>query len=508
MRIPLTAHIPDIDKATILEEGITSLALMERAATRLTEAFMEIVPDRRTLVITLSGPGGNGGDALAMARMLKEKGYEVMPYLLSSDRYTRDNLSNQQRAGHIQEVESTESLPLIPRGAVIVDGLFGSGLRRKLEGLAKDLVDRVNQSEASKVIAIDIPSGMMGEGILESDASAIRATHTLAIETPKLSELLAENSYHVGQLTVISINLSQDALARTETPYHLTRYEELSHIDLSRHTHDHKGSLGKGLLIAGKSGMTGAALLASSAALHSGIGLLSVHSSACNRQVLQSGVWEAIVSSDTCQECVTQIPDLGGFSAVAMGPGCGTDPRSLKALQTLLQEVSVPLVLDADALNMLSRSQETLRLLPKETILTPHPTEMDRLLGCRCQDSLERLEKARLMAQDLDVIICLKGAYTAVILPDGSCHMNTSGNAAMATAGSGDVLTGIILALLARGLSPRDAAMTGVWIHGESGNGMLATTGQNAMVARDLITGLGSVLKRLERRPLCPILWR
>lgn len=502
MKMPLSINLREVDQKTMVSQGITSHSLMERASLRLTERFMGLVTGKDHPILILAGSGGNGGDALAMARMLFHEGYCVRTYLLLEGRQSPDNKKNQvllEALTDVVRISGKEDFPVIHKDDVILDGLFGSGLNRPLEGLSAALVLHVNHSEAGRVISIDMPSGLSGECALPKDCCVIHASDTLSVGTLKLSQILKENTLAVGRLHLVDIGLDKDAVMESPTPYHLTLEQEVKiSADLSRGTFDHKGTYGRGLVLAGKTGMAGACLLSMSAALRSGIGLLTGHVPAANRIITQSQVWEATLSVDTCEEHISILPSLDGYDAIAMGPGIGKAEDTATVLEELLQTASCPLVLDADALNIISENRHLLDMIPKGTILTPHPIEMDRLLGCGSKDSLERLTKAREMAKTRHIIIVLKGAYTSVIDWNGDCHFNTTGSAAMATAGSGDVLTGIILALLARGLSPFKAAQTGVWLHGKSGEEMVKETGENFLTARDLIEGLKKSLIILE----------
>lgn len=504
MKMPLSTSLREVDQITMTHQDITSHNLMERASLRLTERFLSLGIGKDQRIIVLSGSGGNGGDAMAMARMLLKEGYDIKAFLLQEGRQTSDNRKNQvllEALIPVGTIGEEEDFPVIREGDVILDGLFGSGLNRPLKGLAAALVRYVNQSRPGRIVSIDMPSGLGGESILKEDWPAVHASDTLSVGTLKLSQILRENHPAVGRLHLVDIGLDEKAIMEAVTPYHLTLEKEIREsTDLSRGTFDHKGIYGRGLVLAGKAGMAGAGLLCMSAALRTGIGLLTGHVPGANRIITQSQVWEATLSMDPSDDCISALPPLEGCDGALMGPGIGKSIKTVQVLEQLLKTASCPLVLDADALNILSENRRLLDLVPSHTILTPHPVEMDRLLGGKCQDSLERLNKAAEMARRHQVVIVLKGAYSAVIDESGCCHFNTTGSAAMATAGSGDVLSGIILALVSRGITPFQAARTGVWLHGKSGEMMARETSDNFLTARDIIEGLKKSLILLEAR--------
>lgn len=380
---------------------------------------------------------------------------------------------------------------------IVVDALFGTGLGRPLEGQIADLVNRINESGCT-IVSIDLPTGMVPDGnSIASDSVIIHAGHTLSFEVPKLAMFLPEHEKHFGQWYILPIGLHPEAIARAETSWYLTEVDTITGNLTPRNVFSHKGTYGHGLLIAGTEGMAGAAILGARAALRSGIGLLTVHSARCNREILQTAVAEAIFSSDKSDARFTSLPErLSTCSAMAIGPGLGTHTQSQDALQQALQVCQSPIVLDADALNLLALYACWPGMVPRNTILTPHPGEFDRLCGASVNHR-QRLDKAREKAFAHQLIIVLKGHYTAVALPDGTVWFNPTGNAGMATAGCGDVLTGIILSLLAQGMAPADAALTGVYLHGLAGDIAARQVGKVSLTASDIIDYLPNAWNKL-----------
>jgi NAD(P)H-hydrate epimerase len=500
MKIFPVGVISEIDNYTIENEPILSINLMERAAREVYIAFKEIYKDNSFLV--LAGPGNNGGDALAIARMLLLDGCNVDVLLLRNDNLSTDTTINLERLRHFQKArievwEEANRIPQISSNCVVIDGLFGSGLNRPLEGSALILVQEINKFNLD-VVSIDIPSGLMGEdnGANIRDG-IIRAKLTYSFQFPKLAFLFPENQEFVGSWQVVDIKLNKDKIAELPTNWYLTNQTDISKIIPRRKTFSHKGNMGHVLLIAGSYGKMGAAVLASKACLKSGAGLLTVQIPHATCSIIHCAVPEAMVSIDRSDLMFTEFPDLASFAAVGIGPAIGTRSNSVKALSELLDKIgSKPIVLDADAINILAQHTEILNKLPPKAILTPHPKEFERLVG-KWNNDFERLQKAIDFCVSRKVILVLKGAFTTVVWPNGNCHFNTTGNPGMATAGSGDVLTGIILALLGRGINPEEAALASVYIHGLAGDFAAENEGEEAMIASDIIAFLGAANKHL-----------
>ena len=493
MKILSVPQIRDADKFTIENEPIESIDLMERAARKVFEWLYRRAPRDKTIKI-FCGMGNNGGDGLAVARMLNEQ--DIVPQVFMvrySDRMSHDCEVNYYRLVNETKVPMFDILgeddfPNIGADDVVVDAIFGSGLNRPPQGMAADLIAYLNQSRAIRV-AIDIPSGLFAD-----QPSALgfifKADYTLTFQNPKLAFLLPENDPYVGRFDVLDIGLHPRYLEEVETHNMLTVKAMVKPILHMRTKYSHKGTYGHALLIAGSEGKTGAALLGAKACLRTGVGLLSVHLPKMAQLPLQTAIPEAMIDGDESEKCFTMFKGLEAYSAVGVGPGLGKDDDTVRALKRLIQDVQVPLVMDADALNILSDNPTWLAFLPAKTILTPHPKEFERLAG-KSATSFERLEKQRELSKKYNLIIVLKGAHTAITMPNGTCFFNTTGNPGMATAGSGDVLTGIILSLLAQRYSPEEAAVLGVYLHGLAGDLAAEEIGQEAMIASDITEHLG-----------------
>ena len=501
MKLFSCKQIAEIDCLTMQLEPISSIDLMERASAQIADWLLANV-ERYQSVLIFAGPGNNGGDALAVARMLAYADYRCTVYLASFGRELKgDPATNWQRLEEqnkvlLKKINSEGDFPEISSESVVIDGLFGSGLNKPLEGLAAKLVQHVNNSGA-RIISIDIPSGLFGENNLPNIAGdIIKASQTLTLQFPKLSLLFAENERFVGAFTVLPIGLYPRAIEQIESRYHFLTGDFISGKIKKRTKFSHKGTHGHALLIAGSYGKMGAAVLASKACLRSGPGLLTVHIPKKGYEIMQISVPEAMISIDSSETFFSEIQDLAMFSAVGIGPGLGKKAETQKALKLMLLKKSEKLVMDADALNILSENKDWFSLLPETAILTPHPKEFERLAG-KSENSFDRLQKQMQFSAAHKVIVVLKGAHTSISFPDGRVFFNSTGNPGMATAGSGDVLTGIILGLLAQSYSAEEAALIGVYLHGLAGDLACTKTGENALIAGDIIEHLGAAFLQL-----------
>lgn len=503
MKIFTTRQIADIDQYTIKNEPIPDIDLMERASLQITNWVIRHISNEKKLQF-FAGPGNNGGDALAIARQLSEYDYTCEVYLISFGKELKGSPAiNWQRLkdqGKVKftEIVSESDIPEISNKTVVLDGIFGSGLSRKLDGIPKKLAERINQSGVF-ILAIDMPSGLFGEDNSFNDLSlVVKADKTLTFQFPKLSFFFPEHDGILGNWEVLPIGLHPDAIADFDTPFHFLTKEYLSPKLIKRGKFTHKGTYGHALLIAGSYGKMGAAVMASKACLRAGTGLLTSHIPHSGYPIIQTTVPEAMCSIDASDIMFTGFPDLGQYSAVGIGPGLGTKINSQRGLKDLLLAKPEKLVIDADALNILSMHPEWYELLPENVILTPHPKEFERLAG-KSADSFTRLEMQREFSAKYKVIIVLKGAHTCISFPDGQIYFNMTGNPGMATAGSGDVLTGIILGLLAQPYSAKDAVLLAVYLHGIAGDIAEERYGQEALIAGDIIENLGNAFLKLTK---------
>jgi NAD(P)H-hydrate epimerase len=501
MKVFKTNQITLIDKYTISNEPIKSIDLMERASNVISEKILEIIKNENELVI-IAGPGNNGGDGLAIARILYKAGLKVKVFLIDiSGKFSEDCLINLERLKlcseiNVLKIKNAEEV-FFKTENVIIDALFGSGLARNVDGLAFDVIQKINNS-GCKVVSIDIPSGLFGEDNSKNNPEAIvKANYTLSLQFPKLSFFFAENNKYTGKWYVLPIGLNNEVINSEKTNYFFIDNIFAKSILKHRETFSHKGSYGHAILFSGSKGKMGAAILASRACLRSGVGLLTTHVPKCGFEIMQIAVPESITSIDEGENNLSEVPDINDYKAIGVGPGIGTKEETKDFIKLLLENCSKPLVIDADGLNIISKNKELLNLLPVNSILTPHPKEFDRLAG-ESETTFHRHLKAMNFAEKYSVYIVLKGAYTQVISPDGNCFFNSTGNPGMATGGSGDVLTGIILSFLAQGYSPLNASVLGVFIHGLAGDIVAEENSEESLIASDLIEMLGKAFKQLQ----------
>ena len=476
---------------------------MERAAIQLTDSIVAEW-DKDMKVVVFAGPGNNGGDALAVARMLAVRGYNVSTWLFNtSGRLSDDCKKNRDRLKDVKQVASfvmvTEEFdpPTLDAQTLVVDGLFGSGLNKPLTGGFASLVKYVNTSPA-KVVSIDIPSGLMTESNEYNVKSNImKADVTLTLQQPKLSFLFPENQQFIGHVEVLDIGISQEGIDKTDAQFYILEKSDITPCLKRRDQFAHKGSMGHALLVAGSRGMAGAAMLAAKACLRTGVGKVTVHTPACNTLPLQIGVPEVVLDVDSDTNVVSEAVDTDCFKAMGIGPGLGTNENTAIAVIGQMRRAQCPIVVDADALNILAAHKAWLQQIPVGAILTPHIGEFDRLEGVST-DSYERLSKAMLLAERQHAYIVLKGHYTAIITPGGRVLFSPTGNPGMATAGSGDVLTGIITALLARGYTQGEACAIGTYLHGLAGDIAARSLGEESLIASDIINSLPMAFKELS----------
>lgn len=495
-----TPLIKAIDAYTIEHEPVASIDLMERAARALTAAILERYAERAFAVF--AGPGNNGGDGLAVARMLHGAGCTVAVWLINpKGKLSPDcavNLERLRAAGvTVTEVAGGFVMPAISAGDIIIDALFGSGLDRPVvSGVFADVIRGIDAC-SNDVVAIDMPSGLLGGENEPALQLIVLATLTLTLQFPKVSQLLAENEMFVGELRILDIQLSQRAIEETPSPFFYTCKEDVLPLMRPRAKHAHKGMFGRALLVAGSKGMAGASVLAARAALRSGVGLLTVHVPSCNNAIVQGAVPEAMTSIDNSGCCFSDCIDTVRYTAVGVGPGLGQSAESEAALLALIDNCKAPMVLDADALNILARNPKYMQCLPQGSIITPHVGEFARLFGAT-DSSYVRLQAAQAYAMTFGVTIVLKGAHTVIVTQMGTMHFNSTGNPGMATGGCGDVLTGCILSLLAQGYAAPDAARLAVYAHGLAGDLAACERGQMALVAGDIVDYLSRAWRSLE----------
>lgn len=498
MKILNTSQIKELDKYTIINEPIESIHLMERASTGFVRWFTERFRKDQRIVI-FCGPGDNGGDGLAIARMLIQKMFEVAIYHVRSKETSENYQINEERLSHlgfINTISSFKEIPSLVGDMVIIDALFGSGTNKPVEGLYADVIHAINKSDAI-VVSVDVPSGLYLDKQTEH-TNIVKADYTVSFQIPKLAFMLPQHEEYVGDWYILHIGLSREFIEAANTNDYYLDEGIVKNLVVKRNKFSHKGTFGKSLIIAGSYGMLGAAVLASKACLRSGAGLVKVYVPEAGFFVLQNDLPEVIVLTDQHPEIITDIPDLTEYTVIGVGPGIGEQKETAAALDKLLSNAKVPLVIDGSALNILAAHKTMLEKIPAGSILTPHMKEFERLAG-KSQHDYDRLEKAKAFSKKYKVLIVLKGAHTAIINPEGITYFNSTGNPGMATAGAGDVLTGIITALLGQGYPSQEAALLGVFLHGYAGDAAARKLSQHSMLASDIVEGITYFFKDFSR---------
>lgn len=498
MKIFSAEQIRDCDRHTIKNEPISSVNLMERAAEACVQWFRGHVRNNSVFQI-FCGNGNNGGDGFAVARMLYHKGFDVNVFIdKSNSDYSIDAAINFEKLKVISGIDLYDFDDVKDFGfdenSVIVDALFGSGLNRKVEGKSEELISFLNELICRKV-SVDIPSGLLTDGISDDDFTAFEADETLSFQFWKQSFLHPETGKFCGNIHILDIGLSGKYIHETNSENFVICDKLVRKIYQPRNEFSHKGTYGKTTIIGGSFGKIGAAVLATKAALKTGSGLTYILAPKCGYTVLQSNCPEAMYLYGG--EDFVSVFEPEKNSVCGIGPGLGTDPETEENFLKFLSGCELPLVLDADALNIISRNPDNLKLIPKKSVITPHPKEFERLFG-PTDNSFKRLELAKNKAKELRIFIVLKDHHTQVISPEGLVYYNITGNSGMAKGGSGDVLTGILTSLLSQGYGVEESCVLGVWLHGKSGDLAAEKHSKEAMTASDLISEIGAVFKNLN----------
>jgi NAD(P)H-hydrate epimerase len=496
MLVLTAAQIRNWDAFTIVTEPISSTDLMERAATAFVQRYVQQFGTGQP-VLCMAGPGNNGGDALAIARLLIQQGYQVAACKIEGGTPSADFTHNEKRLlAHLPHLPNwnADAPPICTADTVLIDGLFGSGINRPAGGDAAAAIDWMNQQTATRV-AIDLPSGLPADAAPDPAAPVVKAHFTFSFQCLKPAMLMPEAAGFLGKWEVLDIGLHPDFAAGIH-PYarwvqHPQPWVPVQHYS----SHTHKGQRGHALLGAGSLAMMGAAVLAARACLRSGAGLVTVATEAAGWHVLQTAVPEAICAAPTAL-ANPEFQAQRRVKALAVGPGWTNDDAHTRVLAFLLEQTSQPLLIDATGLDVLKPMLHMLPTLPnrRPLVITPHVGEYDRLFDF-VGDSFQRLEHARLQAARYHLFIVLKGAYTRIISPDGRCFVNSTGNAGMAKGGSGDVLTGLLAGLLAQGYPLPEAAIAAVWWHGRAGDLAAEELGMASLQPGDVIAQLPAARK-------------
>jgi len=491
IKILSNEQIRAADKATMEKEGIDSLTLMERAAGQCANWILNHVQEGIGFLI-VCGQGNNGGDGLAIARMLWQKGKIVRVVVINDTGKPSPCFSSNLKNWESLSGESVKTLAspveITPPGPtdIIIDAIFGSGLNRRPEGIAAETIKWLNNTP-NRILSIDLPSGLYGDRDTTHTEEVIRAFATLSFQAPRPSFFYPEYAEFLGDWQILDIGLDTGFIKEAPSYGFVTEAADIAQLLPSRPAFGHKGTFGHALLLAGSYGKAGAAILAAEACLRSGTGLVTVRTPASCVVAIQSAAPEAMVSVDPEDHHLGENLKAGTpFTAIGIGPGIGTGQQTGNVLKRIIQDFDAPMVLDADALNLIADNPTWMSFLPAGAIMTPHPGEFARLAG-KISDPFERTRKQIELAKRYNCFIILKGKFSCIACPDGQLFFNPTGNNGMAKAGSGDVLTGLVTGLLAQGIAPMKAALAGTYIHGLAGDLAALQMHPASMTSRNLI---------------------
>jgi len=491
-------QVREVDALTIRKKNILSHELMESAAKSFVKIFSRRYNNDRP-VIVFCGPGNNGGDGLAISRLLLKKSWDVSTYYLQSDNYSTDFKYNLDKllktpGNNVRIIKETAQLPALQKDTIIIDALFGTGLNKPITGFTASLIEWVNRQPCIRV-AVDIPSGM-SDTMPPEDSAVVKTDLTITFQIPKMSLLLEDNKEYVNELAIADIGLDEEAIGRQTTNSYFVQKEDVKQKIKPVKRFSSKWENGHALLIAGSYEKTGAAILAATSCMRAGVGLLSVHVPRSAKNALNISIPEAMIVPDVHENIITAINTDPRYTAFGIGPGIGTNELTVQAFISFLSNCNKPVVIDADALNILATQKQLLNQLPEHCILTPHAKEFDRLTQ-KHEKHIDRVETQRKFSVQHKCVAVLKSAYTTISDTEGNIYFNSSGNAGMAKAGSGDVLTGIITAFLAKKYDTLDAAICGAYVHGLAGDAAAERLGKVSMKAGDIIKYLPRALKKI-----------
>ena len=497
------SQLREADQFTITNEPISSSKLMERASFSCFQWIEQNVDLKQHFVI-FCGTGNNGGDGLVLAKLLSKNNCSVSVYVVGDSdngsddfKFYFEKLKNFTLVP-IHHIQSSDQIPELKDDCIIIDALFGSGLNRPIEGLAKHIIERINTSDFP-VISIDLPSGLFCEDNSQNHSdSIVQATYTLTFERPKLSFLLADFGEKAGEWKVIPIGLNEAFLDGLHTPYYLLTKSYVRSLLKKRKKFSHKGTYGHALLVSGSKGKMGAAVLVTKAAFHSGAGLVTSFVPQCGYDIIQTSCPEAMCLTSSEYDYLVAEIDLTHYQSIGIGPGIGTQLGTAELVLKILHRATCPLVIDADALNILAENPEWLKLIPKNSILTPHPKEFDRLFGSSIS-AYDRLQKQLEQSKLHSIFILLKGSYSSLSTPSGEIYFNSTGNPGMAKGGSGDVLTGMITSILASNHSPKEAVILAMYLHGLAGDKAKKKYTEYAMSVAQIIDCIPKAFKQFEK---------
>lgn len=501
MKILSPEQLKRVETQTITIQDIELINLMERAANAILNWLKARLDVSKNSFTIICGIGNNGGDGLALGRLLWEEKANVKIYLQKNNTYSLDNLSNQKRLKELkipfEYYDETTQLEIIPN-SILIDAIFGYGLNRAIGTEWKPIIDQINQAP-NTVVSVDVPSGLFCDQLNSKNDPIVQAEVTLTFQTPKLSLLIPENQEYVTDFEILDISLDLESIEKEDSELGYFSLNYVPQFYFKRPKFSHKYEYGNVLVIGGSYGKIGAALLAAKSVLKAGAGLVTLYVPKCGYSVVQTALPESMVMTDFSEEIISKFPNVDRFDTIVIGPGMGTDEKTYHAFEEFLSESDLTqkkIIIDADGLNLLSKHPNLLEKLPEETILTPHDKELERLMGS-WENSYQKIEKIQEFVKLHKLIIVSKGFITQTFLSNGEAYFNSSGNPGMATAGSGDVLAGIIAGLYAKHYNASESAIFGVFLHGYAGDMAAQQLGEESIMAGDLVNYIPVAFKSL-----------
>jgi len=514
MKVVTSQQMREIDRKAIEENNLFGLILMENAGLRIFQNLKKIYADLRLKkVIIFAGSGNNGGDGFVVARHLYNYGVKVKVFLLAPFNKIKgeagENLNIIDKMGvELIETETTkfeEIQEAVQNYDLIIDAILGTGLQGRVTGLKAKIIDLVNVA-GKEVVAIDVPSGLDADtGKLEGPC--IKATHTITLALPKIGLLLFPGASYAGKVTVEDIGIPSCLLKNNKIKTNMVTREIVKSLLPFRATYSHKGSFGKVLILAGSVGMTGAAYLASEAAMRSGAGIVVLGIPRSLNPIMEVKLTEVMTLplaetekqslGEDVEETILKL--MKDFSVLGMGPGISLELETQRLVRKIIEKSNIPLVVDADAIYAISKDTNILKKIKVPMVITPHPGEMAKLVNKDTDYILNnQLDITREIAQEFGIVVVLKGARTIIANKEGEAYINVGDNSGMATGGSGDVLTGIICSLIAQGANNFSAAIAGVYIHSLAGDLARDIKGERGMIAGDILSQVPQAFLSLE----------
>lgn len=499
MKILTAEQQQELDKRTMENEPISSIDLMERAATCCTDAIFKHLDKNQTIGV-LCGPGNNGGDGLVISRFLDSLQFSVTCYYVAlsekgSDEFEKNRL--RLKSTSVEWIELKNDT-LINETAfnedVYIDAIFGTGLSRPAEGLAKTVIEKINRLD-KEVFAVDVPSGMYCDSPNDKRDIILKASRTFTFHAPKLAFFYPEQGIYCGEFEVLDIGLDEKATSDQKSRYRMITLDQLKGLRKVRSRFSHKGTFGHANIVAGSRSKMGAALLTAEGVLKVGAGLVTANIPNSGSSAFNVRIPSVMLNYTGENEC--EKVEMSDSQTYGVGPGLGTTSKVKNAFGQFIEEVNNPIVIDADGLNILAENDKLMQKIPKKSILTPHPKEFERLAG-HFKNSYERTERQLELSKSYGIYVVLKDAFTVISTPKGEVFINPFGSPGMSTGGSGDVLTGMITGLLAQGYNPENAAIFGVGLHGLSGEEAAKQKGAESMSSEDLADHITSGYRRLE----------